>query len=121
MVVFLRSDQAGREHEHRRKHECEHGATCSTADSRSAGPPSNATNVPDGRGHAGTAPNRSITIKSPLYEATLDTKGAVATSWILLRNTSPKSDVPIYADGSTDNEKIPLQLISEKALAAKSA
>lgn len=63
-----------------------------------------------------TAPNRSITIKSPLYEATLDTKGAVATSWILLRNVSPMGDVPIYADGSTDTEKIPLQLISEKAL-----
>src|SRR5687768_16624974 len=46
-----------------------------------------------------TAPARSITIKSPLYEATLDTKGAVATSWILLRNTSPMGDVPIYADG----------------------
>jgi YidC/Oxa1 family membrane protein insertase len=63
-----------------------------------------------------TAPSRSITIKSPLYETTLDTKGAVATSWILLRNVSPMGDVPIYADGSTDTEKIPLQLISEKAL-----
>jgi len=63
-----------------------------------------------------TAPSRSITIKSPLYEATLDTKGAVATSWILFRNTSPMGDVPIYAAGSTDTNKIPLQLISEKAL-----
>ena len=72
--------------------------------------PQTATVTPD------TIPNRSIIIKSPLYEATLDTKGAVATSWILLRNTSPMGDVPIYADGSTDTEKIPLQLISEKAL-----
>ena len=63
-----------------------------------------------------TTPSRSITIKSPLYEVTLDTKGAVATSWILLRNVSPMGDVPIYADGSSDTEKIPLQLISEKAL-----
>ena len=63
-----------------------------------------------------TTPSRSITIKSPLYEVTLDTKGAVATSWILLRNVSPMGDVPIYADGSTDTEKVPLQLISEKAL-----
>jgi YidC/Oxa1 family membrane protein insertase len=63
-----------------------------------------------------TTPGRSITIKSPLYEAKLDTKGAVATSWILFRNVSPMGDVPIYADGSTDTNKIPLQLISEKAL-----
>src|SRR5689334_14014733 len=30
---------------------------------------------------ADTTPQRSITIKSPLYEVTLDSKGAVATSW----------------------------------------
>ncbi len=63
-----------------------------------------------------TTPNRAITIKSPLYEVTLDSKGAVATSWILLRNRTPKSDQPIYADGSTGSEKKPLQLISQKAL-----
>lgn len=63
-----------------------------------------------------TTPNRQITIKSPLYEVTLDSKGAVATSWVLLRNLSPKADYPIYADGSTGEEKRPLQLISKKAL-----
>lgn len=61
-------------------------------------------------------PNRSITIKSPLYEVTLDSKGAVATSWILLRNRTPKGDSPIYADGSTDSDKKSVQLISQKAL-----
>src|SRR5688572_7791398 len=45
-----------------------------------------------------TAPNRSVTIKSPLYEVTLDSKGAVATSWILLKNISSKSEYPLYAD-----------------------
>ena len=30
-------------------------------------------------------PNRTITIKSPLYEVTLDSKGGVATSWVILR------------------------------------
>ena len=63
-----------------------------------------------------TTPNRSITIKSPLYEVTLDSKGAVATSWILLKNKSPKGEYPIYADGSTGVDKKPLQLISKKAL-----
>src|SRR6478672_13510680 len=37
-----------------------------------------------------TTPARTITIKSPLYEVTLDSKGAVATSWVILRNKSPK-------------------------------
>lgn len=63
-----------------------------------------------------TTPNRSITIKSPLYEVTLDSKGAVATSWIVLRNKSSMSDYPVYADGSDGENKKPLQLISQRAL-----
>lgn len=63
-----------------------------------------------------TTPNRTITIKSPLYEVTLDSKGAVATSWVLLKNKSPEADYQIYADGSTESDKKPLQLISQKAL-----
>src|SRR5688572_30161571 len=63
-----------------------------------------------------TTPNRLITIKSPLYEVTLDSKGAVATSWILMKNVAPGIDYPIYADGATDSDKKPLQLISQKAL-----
>ena len=64
-----------------------------------------------------TTPNRKITIKSPLYEVTLDSKGALATSWIILKNDSPKSQFPVYADGSTENDKKPMQLISPEALA----
>ncbi|MFN2500384.1 MAG: membrane protein insertase YidC [Pyrinomonadaceae bacterium] len=60
-------------------------------------------------------PNRTITIKSPLYEVSLDSKGAVATSWILLKNKSSKSEFEVFADGSTDNDKRPLQLISDEA------
>ena len=63
-----------------------------------------------------TTPNRTITIKSPLYEVTLDSKGAVATSWILLRNRTPKGDYPIYADGSNGSDQKPLQLISQRAI-----
>src|ERR1043165_4989716 len=37
-----------------------------------------------------TTPNRTITIKSPLYEVTLDSRGALATSWIIKRNGSPR-------------------------------
>jgi YidC/Oxa1 family membrane protein insertase len=60
-------------------------------------------------------PNRTVTIKSPLYEVTLDSRGAVATSWIILKNKSYKSEYAIYADGSNEAEKKPLQLISQKA------
>ena len=63
-----------------------------------------------------TTPNRTITIKSPLYEVKLDSRGALATSWIILKNKSPEEERPVYGDGSTENEKKPLQLISGEAL-----
>ncbi|MBV9240776.1 MAG: membrane protein insertase YidC [Acidobacteria bacterium] len=63
-----------------------------------------------------TTPNRTITIKSPLYEVTLDSKGAVATSWIILRNKSPRNDFRVWAGGSTSDSQKPLQLISSEAL-----
>ena len=65
---------------------------------------------------ADTTPNRTITIKAPLYEVKLDSRGAVATSWIILRNKSPKEDRPVHGDGSTEANPKPLQLISDEAL-----
>lgn len=65
---------------------------------------------------ADTVANRTITIKSPLYEVKLDSKGAVATSWLILQNKTPKAEYPVFADGSTASDKKPLQLISAKAL-----
>jgi YidC/Oxa1 family membrane protein insertase len=62
-------------------------------------------------------PSKTITIKSPLYEVTLDSKGALATSWIILRNKSARTDFAVYADGSTSAQEKPLQLISLEALA----
>ncbi len=57
-------------------------------------------------------PNRQITVKSPLYQVKLDSKGALATSWILVKNArSKRQDVPLWADGSTDQNKIPLEVI----------
>lgn len=63
-------------------------------------------------------PNRQVTIKSPLYEVKLDSKGALATSWILLKNVSEKDPDGslLYADGSTKDSKKPLELISQEAL-----
>src|SRR6478672_5255445 len=65
-----------------------------------------------------TTPNRTITIKSPLYEVKLDSRGALATSWIILKNKSPKEERPVFADGSTAANQKPLQLISDQALSS---
>ncbi len=65
---------------------------------------------------ADSNPDRQITIRSKLYEVKLDAKGGVATSWILLRNTSPEGDDALYSAGSNGDQNGPLQLISEQAL-----
>ena len=72
--------------------------------------PSAVASVPD------NTPNKSVTIKTPLYQVKLDSNGALATSWILIKNKSPKGETMLYADGSTENgEKKPLELISEES------
>jgi len=68
------------------------------------------TSVPD------DTPNKTITIKTPLYQVKLDSKGALATSWILLKNQSRQGEYPIFADGSTEYNQKPLELISQEAL-----
>ncbi|MBV6496706.1 MAG: membrane protein insertase YidC [Acidobacteria bacterium ACB1] len=72
--------------------------------------------APEAAAAVPAAPNRKITIKTPLYEVTLDSKGAVATSWVILKNISANGEQAIYADGSTPQNEKPLQLISETAL-----
>ena len=66
---------------------------------------------------ADDTPQRQITIRTPLYEATLDSKGAVATSWIIKRNKGPRGDYAVYADGSSEETREPLQIISQQGLA----
>ena len=89
------------------------------ANSSTAGPATSST-TPEitevGSMPATNAPQREITITSPLYEIKLDSKGGLATSGIIKRNVSRKSDFPVYADGSTAENEKPLQLISAKAL-----
>jgi YidC/Oxa1 family membrane protein insertase len=63
-----------------------------------------------------TTPGRTITIKSPLYEVKLDSRGALATSWIILKSKSPREERPLFADGSTAANEKPLQLIAQQAL-----
>ena len=61
-------------------------------------------------------PNKVITIESPLYKVRLDSRGAVATSWVLLKDKSPQGEKLIFADGSTKDSEKPLELISSEAL-----
>ncbi len=65
---------------------------------------------------ADETPNRTITVRAPLYEVKLDSKGAVATSWILIKDSLPNGEKPLWANGSTEENKKLLQLISQKAL-----
>lgn len=68
------------------------------------------TNVPE------TVPNRVITIKSPLYEVKLDAKGAVATSWILIKNVHDQHEKILFSNDSTEANPKPLELISPESL-----
>src|SRR2546423_13641866 len=64
-----------------------------------------------------TAPDatlhRTVTITTPLYEVKLDSKGAVATSWIITKNKDPEKGTmrPIYSVAGNKNNPQSLQLI----------
>ena len=60
-------------------------------------------------------PNKTVTIKTPYYQVKLDSKGALATSWILIKNKSSQGELLLYGDGSTKDNQKPLELISQKA------
>lgn len=55
-------------------------------------------------------PQRKLRVVTPLYEVTLDTRGAVATSWVLKKNKNTGRD--LYAANSTKASPKPLELIA---------
>jgi len=58
-------------------------------------------------------PQRKLRIVTPLYEATFDTRGAVAVSWILKKVKSSDGSLrDVYASSSTKNNPKPLELIA---------
>ncbi|HYP02261.1 MAG TPA: membrane protein insertase YidC [Pyrinomonadaceae bacterium] len=70
-----------------------------------------AVSVPD------NVPQRSVTVVTPLYEVKLDSKGAVATSWVVKQNKD--TGRPLYSVAGDKNNRQPLELIpSEKNLPA---
>jgi YidC/Oxa1 family membrane protein insertase len=66
-----------------------------------------------------TTPQRKVNINTPLYSVTLDSRGAMATSWILKKNFDPRSGSvhDIYSSAIDQNKQhLPLQLVSQKGL-----
>jgi YidC/Oxa1 family membrane protein insertase len=60
------------------------------------------------------APQRMITVRTPLYDAKFDTLGAEPVSWILKENKN--NNTPIYSVGANKSLKQPLELISAEGL-----
>lgn len=63
---------------------------------------------------ASVAPHRVVNIKTPLYEAKLDTQGAEAISWIIKKNED--SEQEIFSVAGNKKARIPLELISQEGL-----
>jgi YidC/Oxa1 family membrane protein insertase len=60
------------------------------------------------------APQRTLTIKTPLYEAKFDSRGAEPISWIIKKNK--RTGVAIWSSASTKSKREPLELISPEGL-----
>ena len=59
-------------------------------------------------------PRRTLTVKTPLYEAKLDSLGAEIVSWIIKKNKD--SGREIHSVSSTKNNPVPLELVSSEGL-----
>jgi YidC/Oxa1 family membrane protein insertase len=64
--------------------------------------------------NSSSAPQRTITIRTPLYVAKFDSRGAEPTSWIILKNKS--SGALIYSVAGKKSDQFPLELISPEGL-----
>ena len=60
------------------------------------------------------APQRTLTIRTPLYDVKFDTLGAEPVSWIIKKNKH--SGTPIYSVAGHKRDQIPLELISPEGL-----
>lgn len=60
------------------------------------------------------APQRTITVKTDLYDAKFDTRGAEPISWIIKKNKHSNTD--IYSVAGHKKDKKPLELISPEGL-----
>ena len=60
------------------------------------------------------APHRIISVKTPLYEAKLDSQGAEAISWIIKKNKDSGREV--YSVAGTGKQRVPLEMVSQEGL-----
>src|SRR5215211_7133657 len=60
------------------------------------------------------APQRTVTIRTPLYDAKFDTLGAEPVSWVIKKNKNSQAE--IYSVAGHKRDKIPLELISLEGL-----
>lgn len=60
------------------------------------------------------APHRTLSIKSALYQAKIDSRGAEVVSWIITKNKDSGHEV--YSVAGNRKAKIPLELISQEGL-----
>jgi YidC/Oxa1 family membrane protein insertase len=70
-----------------------------------AAPPADAANA---------APHRIVSIKTPLYDAKIDSLGAEAISWIIKKNKDSGNE--IYSVGGDQKTHVPLELVSQEGL-----
>src|SRR5262245_40907045 len=89
--------------------------TASSAPTQSSNPAQSTAQTPQATvASVNIAPQRTITIRTPLYDAKFDTLGAEPVSWIIKTNQITKR--PIYSVGGRREEKKPLELISPEGL-----
>src|SRR6266550_7184988 len=60
------------------------------------------------------APQRILDIKTPLYEAKFDSRGAEPISWIIKKNKKSGNDT--YSVAGNKRDRVPLELISPEGL-----
>lgn len=63
-------------------------------------------------------PQRIVTVVTPLYEVKLDSKGGIATSWIITQNRA--TGRPLYSVAGDKNNRQRLELIPQESLRQKS-
>lgn len=61
-----------------------------------------------------SAPHRIISIKTPFYDAKVDTQGAEVISWIIKKNLD--SGQEIFSVAGKKSDRVPLELVSQEGL-----
>jgi YidC/Oxa1 family membrane protein insertase len=86
-------------------------ATQQTATANNAPTP-----APQPVSNVSAAPQRMITVRTPLYDAKFDTLGAEPVSWIIKVNKYSKGQYEVYSVAGHKSDKKPLELISPEGL-----